>query len=79
MDSGDFWDLCRALFAVVIVLTSLTGLWRLRNWHVRTSHFQAPATIAVRKTGQLPGPLFGVAIALVRSARREKNAEVPLA
>ncbi|CAM9514327.1 unnamed protein product [Ascophyllum nodosum] len=46
MDSGDFWDLCRALFAVVIVLTSLTGLWRLRNWHVRTSHFQAPATIA---------------------------------
>ncbi|CBN79640.1 conserved unknown protein [Ectocarpus siliculosus] len=40
-----FWNLCRAFFAVVLVLTSLTGLWRLRNWHVRVSRYIQPAQI----------------------------------
>ena len=47
MDTQDFWELCRAFFAVVIVLTSLTGLWRLRNWHVRTSRYELPGAAAV--------------------------------
>lgn len=47
MDTQDFWDLCRAFFAVATVLTSLTGLWRLRNWHVRTSRYEPPGAVAV--------------------------------
>lgn len=47
MDTQDFWDLCRAFFAVALVLTGLTAVWRLRNWNVRTSRYEAQATIAV--------------------------------
>lgn len=50
MDTQDFWDLCRAFFAVAIVLTSLTGLWRLRNWHVRTNRYEPPAALVVGKS-----------------------------
>lgn len=45
--SQAFWGLCRAFFAVVLVLTSLTGLWRLRNWHVRVSRYVQPAQMVV--------------------------------
>lgn len=47
MDTQDFWDLSRAFFAVVIVLTSVTGLWRLRNWYVRTNRYEPPAAYVV--------------------------------
>lgn len=54
MDTQDFWDLCRAFFAVVIVLTSLTGLWRLRNWHVRTSRYEPPGAVVVSDPNEPP-------------------------
>lgn len=47
MDTENFWQTCRTLFVVVIVLTSLTSLWRLRNWNVRTNRYVQPDTAVV--------------------------------
>lgn len=56
MDSEDFWTLCGVSFAVLIAFIGLTGLWRLRNWYIRTSHYKAPATIEASNIGFLELP-----------------------
>lgn len=61
MDTQGFWDLCRAFFAVVIALTSLTAMWRLRNWNVRTNRYVQPGTTLVgnwRLCLYMPGAVF---------------------